>query len=165
MTNEKTVIETLKKEANENPAANALFHVWALRHRARNQVTMRALNLKMTKEGFKFDTALYERTLKLLSQLGFGRVEYDKNGNVKALKDIRVKLQSIGKATVGTGRKLVNFKQKNKFDSIEVKPIQKPSVILTCVVNGKAVNMTLPPSMTFDEIATIMLKFQDDRTS
>lgn len=99
---QEVIVSALRKEAITNPVFNAVAHVFALRERARQQVTMAALRLRMGQEGFNHTKEDYSKVLKFLASLGFGTLEHDRSNNITALKNIRMTLQSIGLAAVGT---------------------------------------------------------------
>lgn len=93
-------VERLKEEVKSNPAANAVFCVWALRKRSRRTVTVHALQQTMREEGFKHTREEYVRVLNLLAQLKLGEIEHTKRGKVSALTHVQVPLQVIGTAAV-----------------------------------------------------------------
>lgn len=117
------VIDTLRKEAQNDPFANAAFMVCAVRPRARFRVTLDGLKQRMVKEGFKdFDNERAARFLGLLANLGFGRLEKDAKGRVVALTDIRTTLQSIGKAALGEEVSLDKFRKRNRYTKLAEVP-------------------------------------------
>lgn len=172
--NQVEVITKLKDRASKDPAANAVFHVWAFRERARNQVTLNSLEQTMKAEGFTFDTRQYSSLLEYMASLGIGKVDRDFKGRLRALKEVKTTLQSIGQAAVGQKLNLELIKQRNKFVELEAKTegliaavemvkdlkVQFP-VSLTVVVEGKPVNFRLPPNLTSEEIARLVKMFQE----
>lgn len=120
MINEKHLIETLKAEAPKDATLNAVLHMFAARERARAQVTLAALSNRMKEEGFSYDRADYARVLKLLANLGVGRLDTGQNGQVRALKDVKVTLQSIGNVSVGSGTTIEQLSFRNRFQRIPV---------------------------------------------
>lgn len=192
--NQTDVINRLKQEAASNPAFNAVCHVFALRERARHQVTVQALDYRMRKEGFNFDKSQYANILKILGELGIGRVDHDRNGNVTALRDVKTTLQSIGKSAVsGQVTKLQNYNRRHTFSelaavaekltgkkmakrlSLPVAPISDDTrttapkveypVSLTVVIGGKPVNFRVPTNLSAEEIAALVIRFHDKATS
>ncbi len=123
--NQTQVIETLKTEAKKNPAVDAVLHMFALRQRARHTVTLDGLEQRMKLNGFSYESTQYADVLKLLADLGIGKVEKDAKGRVKALKDVGVTLQSIGKAAVDDKGELDKFKKRNRFSALEAREAQK----------------------------------------
>jgi hypothetical protein len=109
------VIQKLKQTGAENPAAHAMFSVWAKRQRARHQVTMQSLLARMALEGYKYAPKDYATVLELLADLGFGTLERGRQGDVAALRGIRTTLQSIGRAAVGESVDFKTFKQRQKY--------------------------------------------------
>lgn len=165
---EKDAIKSLRDEAKSNPAANAVFHVFATRKRARGNVTVSALMQRMKAEGFLYEGAQYADLLKLLAKLGFGRLQTDPKGRVKALTDVKTKLQSIGMAACGSNDDLTAsaFKPKRHYKDLLVTPSEpitaadaKPlpkAVKLTFQVNGKPFDISIPENATAEEVATVI---------
>lgn len=167
-------IETLKTQADSSPAVNAVLHAWAVRKRARNTVTLRALVQKMREEGFKYDAGDYALALKAMADAGFGRLETDRKGRVKALKDIRVKLQSIGAAVVaGTGG-VKPFRQKPRYQEVKAparrrKTVELPEqkeeqrvtpLYITVEINGKPVIFPVPAELTPEDIGYLVTRLR-----
>ncbi len=172
------VINSLRHEAQRNPVVADVFHVFATRQRARHQVTVRALSMRMEKEGFKYKNNDYVGVLKLLSDTGFGVLRRDVKGQVTALTNIKVTLQSLGRAVIGKDKELKALTFRNKFSSLspmakiitnEAKP--KPavypyravsSVSITLTINKKPVIIPLPNTLTPEEIAALIKHFQNN---
>lgn len=157
------IVETLKKEANNNPVVNAVFHVFALRKRARSTVNVTSLYYAMKKEGFNYEPKEYIPVLNLLANLGFGQIELDRKGKVKGLKNVKATLQSIGQAACGSASKLEITKQRAKFvklpPAIEViKENKKTELNLQLNINGKPIHISVPNNFTKDEIVLLLDK-------
>lgn len=176
MTN-KEMVELLKKEAQNNPAANAIFHVFALRQRARNSVSILGLKQSMKSAGFDFTRAEYIKVLRFLATLGIGRLDTDPRGKVRALKDVRITLQSIGESACGSENiGLKYYKERNKFVDLpsqqKYAQVPKPEVIaptasvspmtlnahlkLTLIINDKELQIELPKGFTAQETALLI---------
>lgn len=162
------LINRLKEEATKNPVANAVFHVFALRQRARHNLTINGLKQKMKLEGFSYSTEQYGEILKLLDSLGIGKVDRDPKGRIRALKGVQTSLQSIGAAAVGTDDKLKNFRPKPKFMKLVPKPeilkqaeAQKTEIRLTVLLNDKPIQILIPKNLTAEEIAGLITGLQD----
>ncbi len=155
-----SVVAKIRKEASQKPAFNAVFQVFAKRQRARAQVTMHSLTATMKKEGFKYSRDEYAQVLKFLAHLGLGRAEFNRNNKFKALKDIKVTLQSIGLAATAKSEALDKWYSHNKFSSLPnqaadyVKPALQKDVV-------RAVNIRYPAELTVkfskDEVTTFKL--------
>lgn len=144
MINEKQLIETLKNETAKDPALSAVLHVFASRERARDQVTVSALAQRMTKEGFTYDNAEYVRILRLLAQLGVGRLDTSGTGKVRALKDVKITLQSLGMAGVGNSTSIEKLARRNRFQRIPI--IQAAPVTPPPTVTIKSPEIKLEPA-------------------
>lgn len=180
---EKTqVIETLKKEAKSNPTANAVFHVWALRERTRDQVTLEALTAKMHREGYEFEKSEYAALLDKLGKLGFGTIRV-KNGRTEALTGVKTTLQSIGSAALGERQRLQDWHQKNRFTELAASaerrqpaevvppvvvptPSEKPAIIertkikIVLDINGRSVDVIVPETMRSEDITALIKKLR-----
>lgn len=179
MTNANQVIEVLKNEIQINPVANAVLHVWALRRRARNSVTVSALTQRMTKEKFDFPKEEYAKFLKGLANLGLGTLETDKKGRVKALKGIDITLQSLGKAVCDSKKsQLTSFRARNKYVSLpgskqpanrvttEAAPaisraLPRSPISLVVFINNKTVSIPVPESLDNNEVAELVGRLQE----
>lgn len=126
MINEKELIQTLAAETSKDPTLNAVLHMFAARDRARAQVTLQALAARMKEEGFSYEDAEYIRVLRLLAKLGVGRLETDSSGRVKALKDVKVTLQSIGLAGLGQLSRIEHLNKRNRFQKVGV---NRPTIV------------------------------------
>lgn len=169
------MIETLKAAANKDKATANVLHMFALRGRARQRVTVDGLKQRMKKEGFDHDNQEYRSILKLLESVGIGRLQMDARGRVKALTDINLTLQSIGKAALGQEKALKSFRQRNRFSKVQVAQPKTlvsapassdsaPSIGISgisLVVGGKAVSISLGADLSAAEITAIVERFQD----
>lgn len=172
-------ITNLKKEAQSNPIAGDVLKMFAERKRARHVVTLGALEQRMKKEGFSHNRDEYASVLKFLASQGFGHLETDKKGRVKALKEVKMTLQSIGQAAVGKQMSLAALKQRNKFNQLQARTsalsatadIIKPKtgngtgfpVSITVVVNGKPVNLRVPKEFNEKDIGELVVKLTEDK--
>lgn len=175
MMNQSEAIKVLKKEVETNKALDAVLHVWALRKRARNTVTVGALKQRMKLEGFEFSPSEYAQVLKFLAQTGFGTLEADKRGQVLALKDVKITLQSIGQAVCGgTKEPLHRFKARQRFQSLPPVLASKahkenrrksdnlePHIMgLTMNINGKALTISVPKEFDEQDVAGLISKLR-----
>lgn len=166
------MIEMLKQEATKNEAFKAVCLMWALRERARSQVTVTALSARMKKEGFNFSKTRYKDILKFLASTGLGRLDSSPSGDIRSLKEIRVSLQSLGKSVCTGSKELKNIQKRNRYHKVPVTehtrvatpaPIRhkNSSVVLTFMINGKAINISVPQDLTPIEIGTLVARFQE----
>jgi hypothetical protein len=176
MTNAKEVIQTLKEEAATDQVFADVCHMWTKRMRSRNQVTIKALAQRMVEAGMPtHKPGEYGRVLKVLANLGFGRIEMDRRGDVKALKDIKITLSSIGEVAVGKALSLKSFKLRNRYRRMQVpapttpsavphKVIRKPEpaapIGLVVKINEKSVNIPLPDSLSDEEMAGLIRRLR-----
>lgn len=157
------LLSVLVKEAESNPASNAVFHVFALRKRARNSVTLTSLFNKMKKEGFDYAKSDYTPVLKLLASIGLGELDVGPKGNVRGLKNIKVTLQSIGNAACKQNKLMYNFRPRKKFAVIEVPapvetitPRVNNNVNIELCLNGKMIHIPVPREFTVQDIAKLV---------
>jgi hypothetical protein len=179
--NKQMIIESLQKKAKENKVFYDFLHVCSVRDRARCVVTLSGLSQRMKKEGYAYPDTEYAPVLKFLADLGLGRLEKNGYGRVKALRDVKMTLQSIGEAGIGKSKTLKAFKQRNKFmklfegpSEVVAKPKQEerrqiptqvilPQAKLIVSINGKPVTIQVPSNLTEQEIAALIGRFQDRR--
>jgi len=162
------IVSKLREEAKNNKIADAVFHMWASRQRARYQVTVAALDYRMKAEGFVFDRSEYVKLLKFLSSLGIGRLSSDFKGKNLALVDVKTTLQSIGIAAVQGGN-LESFKRRNRYSKLivekppslaknsDTKPVE---ITITVLVAGKPMQIQIPQNFTDTDIAGVISIFQ-----
>lgn len=126
-TNEQ-IVAKLQEEAKRNEVFSAICYVFALRHRARQQVTVGTLRLKMAQEGYNFSKTQCQQVLRFLSSLGIGYLEFDQaTKELVALKNIKLTLQSIGLAAIGNTGNLVRFNPLTEFLELPVKTAVQPA--------------------------------------
>ncbi len=175
--NQSEVIETLRKKAGVDPVANAVFHMWAVRQRTAPSISIMSLVYRMKKEGFKFHKQQYAELLEFLASVGLGRLERSSKGRVKALKDIRFTLQSIGSAAVSRTGTFSHRKNRNRYQELPqrveqaIETVVKASTAaveeapkaevtkglvkglsLTFQVNGKPLRVHLPKDFTTEDL-------------
>lgn len=166
--NQKQVIESLKKEASTNEAVSAILHVFALRKRARRQVTVQGLALRMKEEGFPFPKKDYESFIAFMASLGLGTLHAGKNGRPLAIKDIGVTLQSLGRAALGVDPSMEFLKKKkNTFHRIHMAvepqtPVSIPlaPVKLTVTLNSKQITFPIQDDLSDEDVAFLVRKFR-----
>lgn len=170
------VVDALKERVKTDPLFNAIMHRFAIRERARNQVTLTNLRITMIKEGYSnFPVTKYQEALKFLASLGFGRLETNASGKVTALVDIRHTLQSIGQvASDMKGAKLEGFTPANVYEPLQEpagrvvpevdapKPVapETPSAdypaVLQVTIDGKVVHFPLPRAISPAELGFLL---------
>ncbi len=170
--NHKEAIDKLKKEATTNPTMSAVLHVFALRKRARNRITVEVLGKAMRVEGFLFGREQYQAVLQKLAEAGFGQLKKDHKGQIRALENISVTFKSLGEAVCNPhGAPIKGFRPRTRFVKVAKQPEQRTlmatphptlgvKVTLTFLINNKAINVTVPDSFTADEIGTLVDRLQ-----
>lgn len=164
------IIEKLKEEVTKNPAANAVLHVFALRKRTAQSVTIARLTQSMKNEGFIYTRGDYESVLKTLADLGVGKLDIDSKGRIRSLRDIKLTLQSIGGAACGAKPNLAGFRQRARYGKLQVPTttVSKPKVIevgLDLLINGKLIKIQIPKEFSPEEIAGLISSFQGKQTA
>ncbi len=169
--NNNEIVEVIRKEAKQNKVADAVFHMWAARDRARGIITIGGLEQRMKKEGFNFDKADYAKFLRFLSNLNFGKLD-ESNGKVRSLKDVKVKLQSIGQVAIGGKNNLEGWRVRNKYKhfippATQHKETTAPSatlnpVFLAVEIKGKLINIPIPGSLDDAEVAALVHRLRRD---
>lgn len=161
---EATLTSKLKEEAKKNEAFRAVCTVFAVRARARQKVTLTSLSRVMHREGFQFSADDYKAVLARFADLGIGKLDRDPKNRLRALKDISIRLQSIGKAAVDGNVALTPFKPAVRFKDLPAmvetppKPVVKgvrkqmapgviksiPVVTISITVGGECVKFEVP---------------------
>lgn len=168
--NPKAVVEQLRSEAAKNPVFSAVAHLFVSRDRTRQQITLSNLRISMGREGFHYTKEEYTQVLKFMANLGLGRLDFDSENNIRALKDIKITLQSIGYAALGKEDKLVKFVPAPMFQELPVtKQVQKviappapkpeaPSYPTKLIVNidGHEAIISLPKGLTTSELGLLL---------
>ncbi len=173
----KQIVENLRMEASVDLAFNAVCTVFALRERARQQVTINSLMITMLKEGFKFSRPQYEKVLQFLASQGIGYLDYDMKGRMRALKGIKVTLQSIGMAALSKKDGLDTFTLAPMFSKLPVNPpvaVPKKEVVesnghkkptraersypasLTVVFETETVSFIVPNGITSAQLGSLL---------
>lgn len=122
-------IMTLKQAATKSQAIQDMFLDFAMRERARGQVTVRAFYNRMKKQGFNHTSAQYADGLKVLAECGFGEIRRNKRGNIVGLFGLKTTLASLGRAVVGKKGELRNFARRNKYSPVAVSPMPQPELV------------------------------------
>lgn len=168
------IVEVIRKEAKENKVADAVFHMWATRDRARGTVTVGGLEQRMKAEGFHFDKADYAKFLRFLSALNFGKLD-ESSGKVRGLKDVKIKLQSIGQAAIGTKQTLDGWRARNRYKHLvpetkvatatatpTAKPAKAAPVFLAVQLKDKLVSIPIPGDLEDAEVAALVHRLRRD---
>lgn len=155
------LIQRLMQEAATNPMSKAVFEGFALRIRTRAQVTVHSLTQKMQKEGFdNYASQDSVNVIKLLAQLRLGDLVLSPKGKVRAIKNIKVTLQSIGLAALGSKNALESAHFSNKFI-----PLQIPKPVIEKVEKSYA--KTKGPKVPMEKLdkryeAELIVHFEDE---
>lgn len=172
----KNLVSMLRQEAEKNKVFNSVCHVFAMRERTRQQVTIQSLQITMEKEKFTFTKPQLEGVLKFMATLGIGTLEYDRHGSVRALKNIRVTLQSIGLAALSRKESLDKFQAAPVFKSLVI-DMEKPKVAaaapligdqrftasLSVNIYGKTLIFELPKGVSMQELSNILANIYADK--
>lgn len=160
--NEKLIM-ALRLEADKNQAFNAVCKVFADRERSRQQITVISLKAAMKKHGFDFAVEQYEEILKVLARAGIGHLDKSPKGRIRALKGIKVTLQSVGKAALSNGTQINNFRPQVKFMKIPQaingkKTAENYKVSFTIELNAKSVVFEVPGGVQPDKLGEYLAK-------
>lgn len=179
------MVNAIRTEAIANPCLNAVCHIFAIRERARQQVTLSTLMLTTKAEGYNFSKEDHEAVLTFLAKLGLGKLETDGKGRIVALKGISVTLQSIGLAGISKMDTLNRFEPQHTFkpltsemqkaqpiaaQAVPLKtkaptPVEAPKTkaeelfkaALTLSIGGKPVEFELPKVETPEQLGQLLV--------
>lgn len=177
------LISKLRDQAKKDQAFSAVCAVFALRERTRQQVTMHTLKDTMQKKGFNFSDEQLSTVLSFLAANGIGKIDSSPKGKVKALKDIKITLQSIGKAALNGDNKISPFKVATRYDALNTAPpAQQPAsvvkaplkapqstptvktgprtfkIAVTIDMLGTQVTLPIPTALAPDELSSLLTK-------
>jgi hypothetical protein len=138
-------VEVLQKEASSNPLIHAVCLLFAARERARNQVTVLSLKAQMKKEGWQITDAQAREVLEFFAKMNVGKLKYDSKQRVTALVDIKIKLQSLGKAAISKDENLESFRPSIRYSEL---PMQRSVAVLPVPLKQTAVTSTVPVSIS-----------------
>lgn len=166
--NNKEVVFALRTEVKNDKVFSDVCQMFAERQRSRHQVTVKSLSLRMHYlYGVKHTDNDYRKVLTTLATLGFGRVENDRAGRLRALKDVKTTLNSIGKVAIGKTESLEeqNKSTKNKYvrmtEIATTQPTRTSNKIgLTIMINTKPVSIPLPDDIKPEEMAELIYRLK-----
>lgn len=173
-------VQFLRERVAKDKIAKDVFHVMSIRERARNVITLGGLQQRMKKEGYNYEMGDYAGVLKVLADLDFGSLMTDSRGKIVGLKDIKITLQSIGRAALGESDDLVGWKPRNKYvpladaippESVIESPrriktketipteenLDSHTMVLRVLINGRPVNIPIPKEMPEKEVANLIV--------
>lgn len=148
-----TFVTQIKQRAEQSPVFNAMVHWFAVRERTRQQITLAHLKQKMGKEGYTFAPEAYGEELVFMANLGIGKLEHDAKGRIKALKGIRLTLQSIGAAAI-ENKKVVNSKPATQYAKLPVKPKSQFNTVLSVKIEGKTMDFSF--NLSSDKMVSLI---------
>lgn len=163
----KEVVQRLQTEAASNKVFKAVCQLFINRERTRQQVTVPTMRLAMAREGHHYTKDECIDILKFMANLGLGTIDKDYSGEVRALKDIKFTLQSIGDAALHKGERLQNFAPAPEFKELPkqtIVPLKAPRVdeatsyatSITINLDGSPVNFPLPRGLTLMELGALL---------
>lgn len=170
----KDTVSCLRQEAAKSQVLTSICHMFALRERSRNQVTVSSLMAAMTKEGFKHSRYEYVEALKALSRCDVGTLKHSKNNRVQALINIRYTLQSIGKAVVSKQSSVTKQVKANRYtklsseapikrlqsqDEVERVNIKHPAKLTVDFGKGEVSSFDIPNGISAKELGTLLTQF------
>lgn len=140
------VVTAIRNEAAKNPVLNAVCHVFAIRERARQQVTLSTLRITMSREGYNHTTEQLQEVLKFFGDLGLGKIERNSKGAIVALKGIKSTLQSIGLAGISKKDALDKFEPSHAFKAL-TPDLQRPNRVAAAAAPTKKAPAELPSEL------------------
>lgn len=158
---EKEMIQKLKTETKNNPAATPVFHLLALRERTRSTLTLSALRQRMKEEGFDYTTEQYRELFKVMASVGLGTAVMNRVGTCVGIKDIRVSLAALGKAACDM-KDMPEIKQRRREGDkhSDTQVFVKPITSLPVSINGKDAIIQFPNGLTASELSLLLRKMQ-----
>lgn len=158
--------EQLKHLAKTNPVATAIFQSFVNRERTRSVLFTRILRRRLIQEGSgAFPIGDVAEVLSTLAKLGFGEVQKSSRGTVLSLKNITTTLQSIGQVALSNNGNvdLTHWQRRNKATPLvaDTTPKTTPGVVLTIMMHGKPVNVSIPKGLQAGDLTQIVTKLNE----
>ena len=154
--------DQLKHFSRNSKVAEAVFKSFVTRLRTRNQVYARALRRRVAKEqGQNYPLEAYCEVLAGLGRMGLGDVVKNTRGRVVALRNVVTTLQSIGEvALAGSDRvRLVKWGKSRALESVP--KLVESNVVLTFVMHGLPINVSLPRGLVSEDLTQIVTKLNE----
>lgn len=183
--NTKQMIETFRTQAANDKVFDNTMHMFASRERTRYMIMVTALEQRMKAAGFEHTRDEYVKVIKFLGEHGVGKLVHDSRGRILGLKEITVRLQSIGVAVLHEAGKVEPFRPRTKYYSVKKQPkridLKLPSeevkvtdvgwvrplktvisspMVLTFLINGKPVNVSIPEELETTDITDLVRRLQ-----
>lgn len=155
---QKDIVQKLKSETQNNPAAAPVFHLLALRRRSRGTITLSALSQKMRKEGFEYSNAQYRDLLGAMSKVGLGNPVLNRVGNCVGIKNIKVNLADLGKAACNEKETSQLVRERRVSD--KVVDIMIKNSTLDVSINGTEATLQFPNGLSARELMVLLEKLQ-----
>ncbi len=114
----KLLNEMLVAECESNPASHAVCSLFAIRERARGTVNLISLHNAMKAEGYKYEKKEYVAILALLVKAGAGVGVYNKRNELTGVKNITIKLQSIGAMAIKASSSIAHFRRRPVYRNL-----------------------------------------------
>lgn len=155
----RNLASNIKAEASKNPVLFTVCEVFAHRQRTRQQITVASLQATMKKHRYNYSKEEIQRVIKIFADLGVGTIQHSSTGRVRALKNIKVTLQSLGAAAVDKGQKITAHRPRLHQVSLAM-PAEAPAtpapacckVAFTITVDGKDIVFDLPQEVPKDRL-------------
>lgn len=100
------MIGNLKEISSKNAQMNAILHLFAMRERGRRHITVSATLDSLKGEGFNYTRGDVEGVFTMLADAGLGKLLYSAKGQLMALTDIEIAVQTLAKAILGDETKV-----------------------------------------------------------
>jgi hypothetical protein len=111
-------IEALRKYATDNKMAHDTFAHLAMRQRLRPYLTVRALQIGLMRDGFKYSVKECETFIARLHKAGLGDLKSTRSGRVIAIYGLKHRLSDLGAAVIGKGDKIRGVAPRHKYSPI-----------------------------------------------
>lgn len=111
-------IESLKKYASENKMAHDTFAHLAMKQRMRPYLTVRALQIGLLRDGFKYSIKDCETFIARLSKVGIGELKSTRGGRVVAIHGLKHRLSDLGAAVIGKGEQIRNVAPRHRYSPV-----------------------------------------------
>lgn len=159
----------LQERVKLSETFNAMSQVFSKRERTRQQLVLNSMIAAFKKKGFSFTKQQYKDELAFLASIGIGTLIKGSKGQVRALKDIDITLQSIGRAALSNGSKLSRFEPSPSFSNLPQPKLYTPKAestknlsktvkkaTLSIILNGKTFIFDFVPDLDMSNVFHII---------
>lgn len=114
-----TIVKALQDKAKSDKTFQSVCTAFAIRERARSQVSVQSLTQTMVAHGYKdFTKEDATKVIGFLANQKLGTLYKDTKGKIRALVNVKYTLQSIGQVALGDSPEVKVFRQQKHYRAL-----------------------------------------------